>query len=91
MKTYRKIATIKAKMFEEGDEDGFIHRYGMEGVMEDAKYGFKPDLAPYVKTLENPYHIGDFGKYYVCVGIEGERWLVEKKIFEKTYEEVTNE
>jgi hypothetical protein len=30
--------------------------------------------------------MGEFGKFYICVGIEGERWLVEKGIFEKTYE-----
>jgi hypothetical protein len=91
MKTYRKIATIKAKMFEEGDEDGFIHRYGMLGAMEDAKYGFKPDLVPYISTLENQHHEGNFGKHYLCIGIKGEKWLVEKEIFESTYLEVTNE
>ena len=25
MKTYRKTATVQAKIFEQGDEDGFIH------------------------------------------------------------------
>ena len=91
MKTYRKIATVQAKLFEQGDEDGFIHRHGMIGAMEDAKYGFQPDLVPYIATLENQYHQGDFGKHYICVGIKGEKWLVEKEIFESTYEEVTNE
>jgi hypothetical protein len=38
--------------------------------------------------LENDNHKGEFGKYYICVGIKGERWLVEKEIFESTYEEV---
>jgi hypothetical protein len=91
MKTYRKIATVQAKLFEQGDEDGFIHRYGMTGAMEDVKYGIQPDLVPYIATLENQYHQGDFGKHYVCVGVKGERWLVEKEIFELTYEEVSNE
>ena len=88
MKTYRKTATVQAKLFEEGDQDGYIHRYGTMGAMEDAKYGFRPDLVPYVATLENEYHKGDFGKHYLCIGIKGERWLVDKDIFEKTYEEV---
>ncbi|MCU0405209.1 MAG: hypothetical protein MUE99_11750, partial [Chitinophagaceae bacterium] len=43
---------------------------------------------PYLTTIESQRHFGLFGKYYVCKGIDGERWLVEKDIFEKTYEEV---
>ena len=38
MKEYRKIATVKAKLFEKGDEDGMIHRDAILGAMEDAKY-----------------------------------------------------
>jgi hypothetical protein len=85
-KEYRKTATVKAKLFEKGDEDGFIHREDILGAMEDSKYGLKPDLVPYVKTLENQFHKGEFGKNYLCIGIKGERWLVEKSIFESTYE-----
>lgn len=88
MKTYRKIATVQAKLFEQGDEDGFIYPEGMLGAMEDAKYGIKSVVVPFIKTLENPHHIGEFGKNYLCVGIDGEKWLVEKSIFERTYEEV---
>ena len=88
MKEYRKTATVKAKIFEKGDEDGMIHRDGMLGAMEDAKYGLQPDLVPYISTLENQYHKGEFGKHYLCVGINGEKWLVDKEIFELTYEEV---
>ena len=88
MKEYRKTATVKAKIFEKGDEDGMIHRDGMLGAMEDAKYGLQPDLVPYISTLENQYHKGEFGKHYLCIGINGEKWLVDKEIFELTYEEV---
>ena len=88
MKEYRKTATVKAKIFEKGDEDGMIHRDGMLGAMEDAKYSCQPDLVPYISTLENQYHKGEWGKHYLCVGINGERWLVDKDIFERTYEEV---
>ena len=88
MREYRKTATVKAKIFEKGDEDGMIHRDGMLGAMEDAKYGLQPDLVPYISTLENQYHKGEFGKHYLCVGINGEKWLVDKEIFELTYEEV---
>ena len=55
MKEYRKTATVKAKIFEKGDEDGMIHSDGMLGAMEDAKYGCKPDLVPYISTLKNNY------------------------------------
>lgn len=85
---YRKTATVKAKLFEEGDQDGFTHPDGMMGAMEDFQYGIKSKLVPYISTLENQCHIGQFGKHYVCIGVNGERWLVEKAIFEKTYEKV---
>lgn len=88
MKEYRKTATVKAKLFELGDEDGFVHRESMLGAMEDAKYGLQPNVIPYISTLENQWHKGEFGENYVCTGINGERWLVAKDIFEKTYEEV---
>lgn len=87
-KEYRKTATVKAKMFEKGDEDGMIHRDGILGARGDKMAGRKPDLVPYVSTMENQYHKGEFGKHYLCIGIKGERWLVDKDVFESTYEEV---
>ena len=72
MKTYRKTATVNAKLFEKGDEDGFLFEL------------------PFIRSLENNRHGGRFGEHYVCIGIDGERWLVEKSIFERTYEEVKN-
>lgn len=83
---FRKTATVKAKLFEKGDEDGMIHRNGMQEAMEEAKYGFHPDLVPYISTLENQFHRGEFGKHYICVGVKGEKWLVDRGIFEATYE-----
>jgi hypothetical protein len=99
MKTYRKIATVEAKLFEEGDEDGFISRfYDDDDVNEDGSIstsGFMGEheiKVPYVSTLENQKHLSKgFGREYICVGIDGERWLVDKDIFERTYEEVSNE
>lgn len=73
MKTYRKIATVQAKIFEQGDEDGFDELLSK---------------IPYVETLENQRHFGKFNQNYLCVGTDGERWLVEKSIFERTYEQV---
>jgi len=82
MKTaeYRKTATVQAKLFEKGDEDGFT---------EPLEHYFNPTPIPYISTLENQKHNGVFGMYYVCTGINGERWLVEKSIFEATYEPVS--
>ena len=71
MKTYRKTATVQAKIFEPGDEDGFI---------------YYPEAVPYIRTLENQKFRGEFNENYLCVGVDGERWLVEKSIFERTYE-----
>lgn len=88
MKVYRKTATVKAKIFELGDEDGFVHRDGTAGAGKAAREGVtQPDLVPYITTLENKYFTGKFGENYICVGAEGERWLVKKSIFESTYEE----
>ena len=94
MKIYRKTATVQAKIFEPGDEDGMRtpKNYIMHDAMEDASCGIQPpQLVPYIKTLENQQHIGEFGKHYLCVGIDGERWLVEKSIFERTYELIKSE
>ncbi len=79
MKTYRKIATVEAKLFEPGDEDGFIEVPG---------HYFDNKPIPFIVSLENQRFTGEFGKNYICSGIKGERWLVEKDIFESTYEEV---
>ena len=98
MKEYRKIAIVKAKLFEEGDEDGFISRYyNDDDVDDDGKihtsgiFGEHKILVPFVSTLENQRYLSHgFGREYLCIGIKGERWLVDKDIFEKTYEEIKN-
>jgi len=79
MKEYRKTATVRAKLFEQGDEDGFT---------QTPKHYFEQKEFPYISTLENQKHQGEFGKHYLCIGIKGEKWLVEKSIFEATYEVV---
>lgn len=94
MKTYRKIATVQAKIFEQGDEDGFVTRYYNDedisedgGITTSSLFGKNEIKIPYVSTLENQKHLSSgFGREYLCVGIDGERWLVEKSIFERTYE-----
>ena len=75
MKTYRKTATVQAKLFEKGDEDGMTEMWN-------------GGIRPYIATLENQKYLGVFGCHYLCIGFKGEKWLVEKEIFEATYEEV---
>jgi hypothetical protein len=89
---FRKTATVKAKLFEKGDENGMTvpENFTMLDAMENDKYGCgQPDLVPYISTLENQKHRGEFGKHYLCSGIDGEKWLVDKDIFERTYELVS--
>ena len=91
MKEYRKTATVKAKLFEPGDEDGFTWTYReLASARDDDHFGItRPEpTIPYVSTLENQEFKGEFGKHYICTGIKGERWLVEKEIFETTYTEI---
>jgi hypothetical protein len=92
MKEYRKTATVKAKLFEKGDEDGMTwteselsSNMALPLSMRDKD--LEPTV-PYISTLENQKHKGEFGKHYLCVGVKGEKWLVEKEIFESTYEAV---
>ena len=85
---YRKIATVKAKLFVKGDEDGMIAKGDFGDVLTDVKHGIEPEKVPYISTLENQFHKGEFGKHYLCVGINCEKWLVDKDIFERTYEAV---
>ena len=100
MKTYRKIATVKAKLFEEGDEDGMsCIPFVTQCVWKDPKGLYKNckdcilemPKRPYITELENDKFFGEWGENYLCCGIDGERWLVEKSIFERTYEVISSE
>jgi len=92
MKTYRKTATVEAKLFEKGDEDGMTMPDSLTldslKMIDNLSVPQEIPLVPYIKTIENQQFRGEFGKFYVCVGVKGERWLVEKSIFESSYEEV---
>lgn len=84
-KEYRKTSTVKAKIFESGDEDGMTPKEDSIEALFNANHGIKNTMIPYIKTLESNVHIGEFDTHYICIGIDGERWLVEKSIFERTY------
>ena len=95
MKEYRKTATVKAKLFKKGDEDGMscipfvsiCEHKDINGLYKQCdKCNVDIPKKPYIGTIENTHHFGDFEKNYLCVGVNGEKWLVDKDIFEKTYE-----
>lgn len=91
LKTYRKTATVSAKLFEKGDEDGFAPSEDA-AVPQQFKTTEKDEegeaKVPFITTLESQRHFGRFGQYYICHGPANDRWLVEKTIFENTYEMV---
>ena len=49
----------------------------------------KVNIRPAIKTLEGWYEV-DVGKHYIVTGVRGERYPVEKEIFEETYELAEN-
>lgn len=89
MAKYRKKPIIvEAEPFEMGMEDGY-GCYFLDGTFSGfcPKGGALPKAIrkPAIKTLEGWYEV-EVGKHYIVTGIEGERYPVEKGIFEKTYE-----
>lgn len=74
-KIYRKRATVEAKIFMAGDEDG-IHKNNDGSTI------------PYVRTAKGKMR-GHYEKNYLCVGSDGEKILIAKALFESTYEEAT--
>jgi hypothetical protein len=89
----KKPIVIEAEPFEMGMEDGF-GCYFLDGkfigFFESGKGKALPKSTrkPAIKTLEGWYEV-EVGKHYIVTGIKGERYPVEKEIFEETYEMVS--
>ena len=80
--TYRKTATVKAERFRPVDNDK-IDYYR-------AKYGIaKIDDSYVIPTLEGNMAINNGD--WILTGVDGEHWAVKNEIFNKTYEEVTDQ
>ncbi|MGV4321201.1 hypothetical protein [Bacillus mojavensis] len=87
----KKPVVVEAKLFEMGMEDG----YACYPVFSDKLIGYfykdgvmpKSVRKPAIKTLEGWYEV-EVGKHYIVTGVKGERYPVEKEIFEETYEKV---
>jgi hypothetical protein len=85
----KKPVVIEAELFEMGMEDG----YACYPIFSDKLIGFfskdepipKTNRKPAIKTLEGWYEV-EVGKHYIVTGVRGERYPVEKEIFEETYE-----
>lgn len=78
---YRKTATIKAEQFDTSSE--MTNRYGIHEAKVPAMV---TDLSLYLPTKEGDMVIkqGD----WIATGINGEHWVIQPDIFEKTYERV---
>lgn len=92
MAKYRKKPiVVDAEIFTLGMEDG----YASYGVFGGEFQGFfhkdealpRNGLKPAIRTLEGWYEVEE-GEHYIVTGVRGERYPVEKDIFEETYEMV---
>lgn len=94
MAKYRKKPiVIEAEMFKMGMEDGYAC-YSLTGKFLGFYDKIRPmpraNKKPAIKTLEGWYEVEE-EKHYIVTGIKGERYPVEKEIFEETYETVEEE
>ncbi len=81
MPKYRKTALVDAEQFlpKEGKIPTGVTSDGMGSPLDNPdKYSF------ILRTLEGFHYLRDGD--YICTGFKGERWNVEKSIFENTYE-----
>jgi hypothetical protein len=74
MKTYRHKRTIKAKLFEFGDEEGITC------VNERS--------LPYITNATGYREVAVWGQSYLCILPDGNKFLISKELFERTYEEI---
>lgn len=94
VKYRKKPIVVEAELFKMGMEDG----YASYPIFSDRLLGYyhkdgalpKNNLKPAIKTLEGWYEVKE-GRHYIVTGIKGERYPVEKEIFEETYEVVEDE
>lgn len=78
----KKPIPVRAKLFTPGDEDGFEEEHLEE-------FDDRERRVPYIHTLEGKILYGGFGEHYIVYGNHNDKWLVAKKIFEETYELIT--
>lgn len=93
MKEYIKIIKVQAKLFEKGDQDGYIKRYyDDEDIHEDGSIstsafsGEHCIKVPYINDGNVKDLSSGFGREYLVINAKGERSLVDKDVFEKEYD-----
>lgn len=102
--TYRKVGTVKAERFWVADNDkiDYYHaKYGINKIgdlSDDEISSCKPtagtqvcymgDDSYVIPTLEGNMAINNGD--WILTGVDGEHWAVKDKIFNKTYEKVTD-
>jgi hypothetical protein len=88
-KYIKKPIEVDAVLFEMGMEDGYGCYFfdgKFIGFFEGGEGKALPKFVrkPAIKTLEGWYEV-EVGKHYIVTGVRGERYPVEKDIFEETY------
>lgn len=101
--TYRKVRTVKAERFRAVDNDKIDYyraKYGITKIGDLSEISsFKStagtqacyvgDDSYVIPTLEGNMIINDGD--WILTGVDGEHWAVKNEIFNKTYEEVTDQ
>lgn len=79
---YRSTLEVKAKIFEQGDEDGIMHVGGLDvSLAKDDS-----EKIPYIITPEGRDCM-QFGNGYIVEFSDGRRELVETERFKKSFSE----
>lgn len=101
--TYRKVGTVKAERFWVVDNDKIDYyraKYGITQIGDLSEISsFKPtagtqvcymgDDSYVIPTLEGNMIINNGD--WILTGVDGEHWAIKNEIFNKTYEEVTDQ
>ena len=83
IRTYRKIATIKAEQF---DYEKWVHmRHDAYPMVfgDTAKDGGMMATNPVIPTLEGDMRVHDGD--WIATGVNGEHWPISDDVFRKTY------
>lgn len=86
IKEYRKKTTIKAEQFDGSIE--MVTKYDIDD-WEKNEMPYHRDPRYFLPTKEGlmALGVGD----WIATGIDGEHWAIADDIFQRTYEEVSNE
>lgn len=78
---YEQVIKVKAKIFEEGDEDGLAHRSGLDPLKESDPR----NLIPFIHAEGIGTQVMDFGNGYIVEDEQGRKCLELKEVFESKF------